>query len=156
MDRFNILLGHIKKQEVIINKLFVEVKDLDLDQWELQYVFAMKVQQLYTAIEDLMKSVAINFENSIEDYKKYHYELIRVLSLDIPDVRPALLSTESLKILDKLRSFRHFVRHGYNYELDKDELKLIQDKLIHSFELVQKDIIVFSDFTKSLIDGREI
>jgi hypothetical protein len=154
MEKYLILQGHIIKQKAIIEKLHFEITDIDLQKWEFKYVFALKTQQLYTAMEDLMRSVALTFENSIEDYSKYHFELVKVLTINIQNVRPELLSNQSFLILDKLRSFRHFIRHGYNYELDKDELQLLQNKIKSNFHAVFNDIETFSAFLKTMIENK--
>ncbi len=125
MEKYNVLLGYMQKHKQIMLKLYDGIKSIDLSVYENQYVFALKAQQLYTACEDLLKSIAGTFENNISDLSRYHFELLKVMSSDIPGIRPALLNDKSYNVLDRLRSFRHFIRHGYDYELDKDELVLL-------------------------------
>ena len=107
MEKYNVLLGYLQKQKQIILKLYDGTRNIDLAVYENQYVFALKAQQLYTACEDLLKSVAGTFETSVGDLARYHLELLKVLSSDIPGIRPALLTDKSYGILDRLRSFRH-------------------------------------------------
>ncbi|MEZ4513444.1 MAG: hypothetical protein R3C62_16375 [Chloroflexota bacterium] len=83
---------------------------------------AYQLHNLYSAIEDLMKLVAKAFENHLEDMSRWHWELIDRMTLEIAGVRPALLQKETAVYLHKLRSFRHFFRHAYTVELDRDEL----------------------------------
>jgi hypothetical protein len=46
---------------------------------------------------------------------------------EIPGVRPAVLSTETGKILDDLRRFRHVAHNVYTHHLDPERLgKLVQ------------------------------
>lgn len=77
-----------------------------------------QLHNLYCAFEDLFKIVAAAFENHIEDKSRYHLELLKRMAIPIEGIRPALLSQESYTLLDNLRSFRHFFRHAYSYELD--------------------------------------
>ena len=112
-------------------------------------------QQLYTACEDLLKSIAGTFENNISDFSRYHLELLKVMSSDIPGIRPALLNDKSYSILDRLRSFRHFIRHGYDYDLDKDELSFLQNKLNVSFDNVISDVDDFELFLNKLVNESE-
>jgi hypothetical protein len=152
MEKYNVLIGYLQKQKQIMLKLFDGIKGIDLSVYENQYVFALKSQQLYTACEDLLKSVARTFENSIHDNTRYHLELLKVMSSEVPGIRPSLLSETSYRILDRLRSFRHFIRHGYDYELDYDELILIQKKLNESFHAVIKDISSFESFIHKIVE----
>jgi hypothetical protein len=82
-----------------------------------------KLHNLYCAFEDLFKIVARHFENSVEDIARYHKELLKRMSFTIEDVRPALLSEESFRLLDELRMFRHIFRHAYAYDLQYEKLK---------------------------------
>ena len=73
------------------------------------------------------------------------------MRLDIDEIRPAVISENSFKILDKLRAFRHFIRHGYDYELDKDELLLLKKKIENSFQYVEEDMNGFVNFLEVLV-----
>ncbi len=66
------LKSYLDKQLQIVTRLEKEVIDLDIKKYENQYVFSLKVQQLYTAIEDIFKQVAKVFENNIDDPSRYH------------------------------------------------------------------------------------
>lgn len=56
MEKYAILLGYYDKQGVLIQKLQEQIVNIDLSFYESRYVFALKVQQFYTAIEDLLKT----------------------------------------------------------------------------------------------------
>ncbi len=117
MEKYAILLGYYDKQWSLVQKLEEQIVNIDLSSYESRYVFALKVQQFYTAIEDLLKQVAKNFENHIQDLAMFHKELLIRLNTPIPSIRPSLLSEESFFLLDKIRAFRHFIHHAYDCEL---------------------------------------
>lgn len=143
MKKYAILLGYFDKQKQVINKLYEDLVQLDVSVWELGYVFAMKTQQFYSATEDLLKQIAKAFENHVEDLSQYHRGLLMRLSTDIPNIRPRVLSEGSYAFLDKVRAFRHFVRHGYGCELDPTQLKQLQGQIIANYSALEKD---FNDF----------
>ncbi len=151
MEQFRLLQGIYNKQIPLIRKLYDQVRILNLRDEDKPYVFALKTQQMYTAVEDLLKSTAKSFENHIDEDSGYHIELLRRMSTDVPRTRPAVLSDNSYKVLDKLRSFRHFIRHAYNYELDIEELSLLQNRLNNDFDFVLTDLTHFNLF----LDGLE-
>ena len=105
-----------------INRLYSEVSHIDLSRYENRYVFALKVQQLYTAIEDFVK--------------------------EIPKVRPPLFSGESLILLNKLGTFRHLIWHAYDCELDEKELEIILQELKGSFHFVENDFAAYASSKK--------
>ena len=110
----------------------------------------MKTQQMYTALEDLFKQIAKSFENHIERLDSYQKELLLRMNMDIPTIRPAVLSTKSLLLLDKIRSFRHFIRHAYDCELDAEELQDIQEKMQNECASVFMDLKTFRTFIQEL------
>ncbi|MBX9922981.1 MAG: hypothetical protein K2Y01_02615 [Rhabdochlamydiaceae bacterium] len=150
MEKYAILLGYYEKQWPIIQKLEKQITGIDLSVYESRYVFALKTQQFYTAIEDLLKQTAKSFENHIEDLSMFHKELLVRLHTPIPSIRPQLLSEESFLLLDKVRAFLHFIRHAYDCELLENELKIIQDKLKIQFTCLEKDFSEFRHFVKKL------
>lgn len=155
MEKIKVLIAFIHKQHKVIENLHLSITKVDLNDYNQQYVFALKTQQLYTAVEDLLKSTVVTFENNIDSPQSYHIELLKRMKLDIPDIRPAVISEPSFKILDKLRGFRHFIRHEYDYELDKDELLLLQNKITESFMSVSNDIDSFVIFLEYLLKHEE-
>ena len=48
----------------------------------------------------------------------WHTELLRQMSLDVPDVRPPVLQAETAARLDEYRKFRHRIRNIYATNLD--------------------------------------
>ena len=150
MEKYSILLGVLDKQLSLINKLYKEITAVDFHVYEKRYLFALKTQQFYTAIEDLLKQIAKSFENHIEDMSSYHNELLIRLNTEISKIRPAVLSKNSLMLLDKIRAFRHFIRHAYDCELDQEELSNVQDKLRNEYTYVEDDFLSFRNFIKEL------
>ncbi len=151
MEKYAILLGYYDKQLALVQKIQEQIVNVDLSYYESRYVFALKTQQYYTAIEDLLKQIAKSFENHIQDLSMFHKELLVRLHTTIPSIRPSVLSKESFLFLDKIRAFRHFIRHAYDCELQEAELKEIQNKLKNCCEVLEKDFLEFRKFVESLI-----
>jgi|SRR5579872_437543 len=153
MERYAILLGYFDKQIILIQKLYKEIIHVDLSNYDKQFLFALRTQQFYTALEDLFKQIAKSFENHIENLNHYHKELLVRMNTEIPKIRPAILSSHSINLLDKVRAFRHFIRHAYDCELDVKELQLIQKRLKSEYSNVEKDLQHFRVFIKKLSDA---
>jgi uncharacterized protein YutE (UPF0331/DUF86 family) len=65
------------------------------------------------------------------------------MAISIEGVRPGLISEESFKLLDTLRSFRHFFRHAYSYELDERKIKIVLEDAYKLKEIFKKDLEKF-------------
>lgn len=150
MDKYAILLGYFDKQLEVMGRLYRESVAIDVSSYDRRFVFAMRVQQLYTALEDLLKQIAKSFENHIDTMSNFHKELLIRMNTEIPKIRPAVISHENFVFLDKVRAFRHFIRHAYDCELDEHELLLIQDKLKQDFSGLKNDLQSFRSFVKKL------
>ncbi|MBP7074262.1 MAG: hypothetical protein KBA81_02640 [Rhabdochlamydiaceae bacterium] len=150
MDKYSILLGYFDKQLVVMNRLYKESTGIDVSNYERRFMFAMKVQQFYTALEDLLKQIAKSFENHIDTMTNFHKELLIRMNTEIPKIRPAVISHQNYIFLDKLRAFRHFIRHAYDCELNENELLLIQKKLEEDYPSLQSELQSFRSFVQRL------
>lgn len=146
MEKYSILLGYFNKQLELINRLQEEVSSLEVHIYDKRYVFALKTQQFYTAIEDLFKQIAKTFENNIEELSRFHKELLVRMNTEIPNIRPMVIQPDTRKFLDKILVFRHFIRHAYDCELDEKELVEIQNRLKQDFHLFNRDIEAFKNY----------
>ena len=141
-----ILEAEFKDQESIIKKLLLDVEDRARGisaSVSKRESLGYKLHSLYCAFEDLFVIIADFFENTIDDKKYYHRELLRRMKLDIAGIRPSLLSEESYRLLDELRSFRHYFRHAYNYELDVEKLKSLVKVTGNLKDTYLKDFLLF-------------
>ncbi len=151
MERYAILLGYCDKQMLLICKLCNEIRNVDLTIYDKRFFFAMKSQQFYTAIEDLFKQIAKSFENHIDNMGSFHKEILIRMNTAVPSIRPKVITDSTLGFLDKLRAFRHFIRHAYDCELNLDELILIQKRITKDFSLFQKDMEYFYEYLRKLV-----
>lgn len=150
MEKYAILLGYYDKQWAFVQKMQRQLVSIDVSLYEFRYMFALKTQQFYTAIEDLLKQVVKSFENHIQDLSGLDKELLLRLHTEIPSIRPCLLSEKSFVLLDKIRAFRHFIRHAYDCELLELELRQIQGKLEDGYPHLEKDFLQFRQFVETL------
>lgn len=86
---------------------------------------AHHVSRAYNVIEQMALRVAKAFENSVDDERGWHTELIRRLSIGINGVRPPLFPGELRQPLQELRAFRHVFVHAYDLSIDPEKLALI-------------------------------
>lgn len=111
---------------------------------------AFYVSQLYGGLENIFKNVAKTFENDIEQ-TYWHKSLLERISLDIQDIRPALISEKNFECLNELRAFRHFFRHAYGVDIDKEKFKIVAARVLQTKDLLEKDLEQFSLFLNKLM-----
>ena len=104
---------------------------------------AYQIHNFYNAIEDLLKIVAAHFENQIADTAPWHTLLLQRMSQEIPGIRPVFLSPESYLLLNSLRGFRHFFRHGYGVPIDYEQLQINLNKARQIYSYLEQDLDQF-------------
>jgi hypothetical protein len=122
-----LLAADLAAQRVTIDRVFALLLDrsqnLSPDNPEKAESVAYQLHNFYGAIEELLKIVAIYFENNISDSSQWHSLLPKRMMQPVQEIRPALLSLESYDKLNELRAFRHFFRHAYGIALDFYQLQ---------------------------------
>jgi len=121
-ERINILIAEIDNDLLAMRTIEGRIEELyktldkdnvkDKDKAALGYY----LHNLYNAGEEILKRIALFFENIIPS-DTFHIDLLKRMTLEIEDVRPAVISKETYTILNELRKFRHIFRHSYDYEL---------------------------------------
>ena len=118
------LTAELKAQLRLIERVYERLQSrvgLGLDTPAQLDSVAYQVHNLYCAAEDLLKLVAKAFENSVTGVD-WHRVLLLRLSQPVQGLRPALLSEATFDVMNRLRGFRHFVRHGYGAEIEITQL----------------------------------
>lgn len=85
--------------------------------WGIAVATAAAVENVYGGVEEILKSIAANIDESLPRGDQWHRELLDQMAVDV-DARPALMTAELRDQLDELRQFRHLVRHRYGSELE--------------------------------------
>lgn len=145
-ENLAILKGFLAHQQVIINRLWAEIEATAPDSREKSSHLGYLLHNLYGALEDLFQEIARTFENRLEDPGRYHRELLKRMALEIPGVRPPLLSPPGHNLLNELRGFRHVFRHAYDYELSPRRLTDLKARLLENWPQVKQDLTVFENF----------
>lgn len=143
-----LLLGYFKNQRSEIDSLLTEIENIEPQNSETIVYLGYFLHNLYCAFEDLFKEVAKTFENQVEDPSRYHRELLKRMTIEVPLIRPNLLSKEGYKVLDELRRFRHTFRHAYTYELDTHRVRDLKLRLLSYVDSIIYDMDRFEDYLK--------
>jgi len=83
---------------------------------------ALGLDRAYTALEAALERVTRALEGGVPSGERWHAELLRGAGLDIPQVRPPVLGEASIRCADRIRRFRHFLRHAYGVALDEGKV----------------------------------
>jgi hypothetical protein len=101
---------------------------------------AYQIHNFYNAVEDLLQTIAVQFENQVSDTSRWHQLILQRMTQEIVAVRPAFLSQSSFESLNALRSFRHFFRHAYGVPIDYDQLTANLNRVRAVLPVLEEDV----------------
>lgn len=110
---------------------------------------AMNMQSFYTGAENILYSIARDIDASVPSGESWHQQLIEQMTIEIPTIRTAVLSTETAEQLDEFRRFRHVVRSVYAFDLDEERVLQLVSKLPLCYLSFAQDISRFLAHHKS-------
>lgn len=105
----------------------------------------------YTCVETLLFRISRVFENAL-DMQKWHKHLLEKMHIEVPGLRPAVLSRETFKQLDELRRFRHFKRYYYEFDYDWPRLEFLMTVYERAGPGLKSDLDRFATYLASLLD----
>lgn len=111
---------------------------------------AVALHHAFGAIEAALARVARLLEGSLPQGSDWHQQLLVTMALEIPTVRPAVLSAESSIGLRKLLAFRHFFRHAYSVDWDGEQLASLCDTALQLRAPLDRDLDALDVFLAQL------
>jgi len=111
---------------------------------------ALNLHDFYCCLERVFEQVARQVDSSIPEGHDWHRSLLRQMAVAVSELRPQVLSLESVRLLDEFLRFRHLVRHSYAFDLDEPRVVALVDGLSLCFERVYKELLAFSEFIQQL------
>ena len=111
---------------------------------------AFSLQNFYMGTERIFEEVAKQIDRSLPSGGSSHRALLEQMSLEIPNIRPAVISANTLERLHDYRGFRHVAIHLYAFELHSDRISVLVDMLMDSWMLLSRDVEFFCVFLLAL------
>lgn len=81
----------------------------------------------------------------MRDHTRWHRELLGKMFLNIPSLRPAVLSEQQRSLLGDLLGFRHLFRHSYELKLDEAKTVALWKRWSVENVLIKQSLSRFAD-----------
>lgn len=98
-------------------------KQARIDDEEFSDSAALRLHNFYTGCERILKLIAKEANGILSQDFDWHKRLLAQMALEIPHLRPAVISAATRTALEELLSFRHIVRNLYVYELKPERVE---------------------------------
>jgi hypothetical protein len=116
---------------------------------------ALNLHDFYAGLERIFHYIASHLEQSVPTDGEWHRELLRQMNVEVPGVRPTVLSVESVWALDEYLRFRHVVRNVYTFNFDPERIERLVGQIRPCFEQVRSDLLAFASFVERLATDEE-
>ena len=107
---------------------------------------ALNLHGLYSGLERIFEVIALNVDGRKPEGENWHQELLRQMSTEILEMRPAVISESCYEALNEYRGFRHVVRNIYTYNFDRVKMRKLVEKAPGLFNQVRAELLAFADF----------
>lgn len=152
-ERFRSELENIKEVVTRVRRA-VEASEGDSVNSDLYWdAVALNLHDFYTGLERLLRHIAVEVDGHVPAGAEWHQELLRQMATQLPRIRPAVFSKETIKRLDEYLRFRHVVRHVYAFEFDPQRIRPLAEALASDFAQIEDELAVFIDFLEGLADA---
>ncbi|MDQ3005555.1 MAG: hypothetical protein M3R47_09260 [Chloroflexota bacterium] len=157
IESYIVLAGRIRKELDDIERLVARAKramdtaqrnppdtDLYIDSASLN------LHDVYSGLERVFKQIAATVDGNVPSNPDWHRELLEQMGLDLPQVRPPVLTFQLIQLLDEYLRFRHVVRNVYTFSFDAERVgRLVKDlKLV--FAQTQQELLAFVNFMEKV------
>jgi len=157
----------IESYLVLANRIRKELEDIELivtraeravvaarrnpqDQDLLVDSAALNLHDLYSGLERIFQQIAATVDGSLPAGLEWHRELLQQMRVDLPKLRPPVLSDEIAGDLEEFLRFRHVVRNVYTFRFDPEQIARLVNKVRTIFAQVQKELEVFARFLEMI------
>lgn len=128
---------------------YLQIGNKKPDYFEIS-AFGYLLHNFYNACENILLRIAGVFENTI-DKEEWHKDLLLRMKLEIGNIRPAVINSDLVPILDEYRRFRHLFRHAYSIQLDWEKINSLILKLKKTKTVFITDVQHFLEFVDNLV-----
>jgi hypothetical protein len=110
---------------------------------------ALNLHDFYSGLERIFERVAENIDETKPESLNWHQQILKQMAMEIPKVRPAVISQDLKEELDKYRAFRHIVRNIYAHNFRIDKMKDLMGNIDKVLSELEKELRIFYEFLEN-------
>lgn len=111
---------------------------------------AFNLHGFYSGLERIFELIAVDLDGIKLGGDHWHIELLRQMTLDLPQIRPPVLTHETAQHLDNYRKFRHVIRNIYTTNLVPSELEKLVVTLPQVWSSIRNQLDALADYLDQL------
>ena len=111
---------------------------------------ALNLHGFYAGVERLFEAAALQLDGNLPKGEAWHRDLLDQMTLDLPGLRPPVISPAVSQALDEYRRFRHVVRNVYADSLDPLRVGELVERLAPLWAQLRSELSAFADFLEGV------
>ncbi len=137
--------NNLEKVMTILKETLTLIENLENDIYFESLIggLTLYLENFYMGVERILSLIAKEVDKIIPSGGSWHLQLLQQMTLEIPSIRPAVISDETYEQLNEFRGFRHIARSLYAYDLDSKRVIELGSKATECHNLFRKDIDKF-------------
>jgi len=147
-----VLVAEIKDDLAKLEKLVERLakRQARVDDEEFSDSAALRLHNFYTGCERIFKLIAKEINGILPQSLDWHKRLLNQVALEVPNIRPAVISAETHTVLEELLNFRHVVRNLYVYELKPERVEELVSLTLKLYPRFNQEIKAFISFLETV------
>jgi hypothetical protein len=157
----------IERYRTLVQRIHMEIDEIERTQsaivrhWQSALVaaadqdaylnsVALNLHSWYSGIERIFELIATEIDGGTLGGEAWHSELLRQITLDLPETRPPVIQKSTAVQLDEYRKFRHRIRNIYATSLEPARIQPLVVGLPDLWLSVKQQLFAFLDFLDEL------
>jgi len=153
------LIAELQDELELLGHLVAEIEDVNETKPKSQRAkavyeesLALKLHNFYTGCERIFQKIADDINGGVPSSFDWHKRLLKSMSLEIENIRPAVISKSTLRMLEDFLAFRHVIRNIYGFEIDTERLQSLINNVQGAYRMFKKDIDKFIVFLRKMMN----
>ncbi|GAB4461287.1 MAG: hypothetical protein Kow0070_18690 [Anaerolineales bacterium] len=107
---------------------------------------ALNLHGFYSGFERIFTQIGEVVDDHLPRGDNWHELLLRQMTEEKPQIRPAVISIRTGKLLDELRRFRHVVRNVYTHKFNSENIEKLIGVADEALDRLQAELTAFANF----------
>jgi hypothetical protein len=104
------------------------------------------VHDFYTGAEHVFEKISATLDGGVPSGSAWHRELLESMALDLPSLRPPVLTRSAVRLLEEFLRFRHLFRNVYGFDLEWERLRPLLSRVPATWGVLRADLMAFLVF----------
>ena len=114
---------------------------------------ALGLQSFYTGCENIFRRIATYIDGELPAGERWHADLLDQMSIELPNVRPQIITENTKQELKEFLNFRHAIRNIYIFDIASEPVITLASTVSIFFQQFKMELENFSEFIEHV--GKE-